>query len=227
MARVRIWDLPLRVFHWTLLVCVTGAFISVNIGGNAMVWHGRFGLAVAGLLAFRLVWGFAGSTYARFSSFVRGPAAIKAYLRGEWQGIGHNPLGALSVLAMLATLSAQVATGLFSNDDIAYQGYLYALVNSDVSTRVTGAHKLFEPVLIVLIIAHLGAIAFYTRFKKENLVRPMVIGWKEMTMGESAHGGGLVAFILAASIAAAMVYAASGLWLPEPSPVPSHSTPVW
>ena len=227
MVRVRIWDLPLRVFHWTLLVCVAGAFISVNIGGNGMVWHGRFGLTVAGLLAFRLVWGFAGSTYARFSSFVRGPAVIKAYLRGEWHGLGHNPLGALSVLAMLATLSAQVATGLFSNDDIAYQGYLYALVGSDLSATITGVHKLFEPVLILLIIAHLGAIAYYTRVKKENLVQPMVVGWKEVTAGKSASGGGLVAFIVAASIAAATAYAASGSWLPEPPPVGQQSTPAW
>jgi cytochrome b len=227
MARVRIWDLPLRLFHWTLLICVAGAFISVNIGGNAMVWHGRFGLTVAGLLAFRLVWGFAGSTYARFSSFVRGPAVIKAYLRGEWHGLGHNPLGALSVLAMLATLTAQVMTGLFSNDDIAYQGYLYALVGSDLSARLTGVHKLFEPVLILLIIAHLGAIVFYTRVKKENLVRPMVVGWKEVTTGEAASGGGLAAFIVAVSIAAIMVFAASGLWLPEPPPVAAQSTPAW
>lgn len=226
MAKVRIWDLPLRVFHWTLLVCVAGAFISVNIGGNAMVWHGRFGLTVVGLLAFRLVWGFAGSTYARFASFVRGPAVIKAYLRGEWHGLGHNPLGALSVLAMLATLSAQVVTGLFANDDIAYQGYLYALVDSDLSARLTAVHKLFEPVLILLIVAHLGAIAFYTRVKKENLLRPMVVGWKE-TIGESARGGGLVAFIVAASIAAATAYAASGLWLPAPPTAVEQATPTW
>ncbi len=85
-----------------------------------MVWHGRFGLTVVGLLAFRLVWGFLGSTYARFSQFVRGPNAIKAYLRGQWQGEGHNPLGALSVLAMMATLLLLVLTGLFANDDICF-----------------------------------------------------------------------------------------------------------
>jgi cytochrome b len=227
MARVRIWDLPLRVFHWTLLVCVAGAFISVNIGGNAMVWHGRFGLTVAGLLAFRLVWGFAGSTYARFSSFVRGPAVIKAYLRGEWHGLGHNPLGALSVLAMLATLSAQVATGLFSNDDIAYQGYLYALVGSDLSATITGVHKLFEPVLILLIIAHLGAIAYYTRVKKENLVQPMVVGWKETETGEPSRGGGGLALLVALAVGLASAYGASGVWLPERSVVPAQATPNW
>jgi cytochrome b len=227
MARVPVWDLPLRLFHWALFICVTGAFISVNIGGNAMVWHGRFGLTMVGLLVFRLVWGFAGSTYARFSSFVRGPSVIRAYLRGEWHGLGHNPLGALSVLAMLGTLTAQALTGLFSNDDIAFQGYLASLVSSDMSSRLTGIHTLFEPVLIVLILAHLGAIVFYTRVKKDNLVKPMIVGWKETPTGETARGGGLIACVLAISIALAAVYGASGGWMPEPVPEAPQATPAW
>ena len=109
MQRIRVWDLPTRIFHWALVACVIGSFVSVKIGGNAMVWHGRFGLTVVGLLAFRLVWGFIGSTYARFAQFVRGPRAIKDYLQGRWQGEGHNPLGALSVLAaVLAVLGYSV-----------------------------------------------------------------------------------------------------------------------
>jgi cytochrome b len=114
MQRFRLWDLPTRLFHWAAgalrdaVPCFT-----VKIGGNAMVWHGRFGLVVVGLLVFRLVWGFIGSTYARFYQFVRGPRAIIDYLQGRWQGEGHNPLGALSVLAMLGTLLLLVATGLF------------------------------------------------------------------------------------------------------------------
>ncbi|HPR06711.1 MAG TPA: cytochrome b/b6 domain-containing protein, partial [Denitromonas sp.] len=101
---ILIWDLPTRLFHWLLVVCVIGAIISTKIGGNAMLWHGRFGLAIVGLLGFRLAWGVVGSHTARFAQFVRGPATIAAYLRGQWQGIGHNPLGALSVLAMLLVL---------------------------------------------------------------------------------------------------------------------------
>jgi cytochrome b len=224
MQRIQIWDLPIRVFHWALVVCVAGAFISVNIGGNAMEWHGRFGLTVLGLLVFRIVWGFVGSTYARFSQFVRGPVTIKAYLRGEWQGEGHNPLGALSVLGLLGTLTLLVSTGLFANDDIAFEGPLYSLVGKDLSDKLVGIHRLIEPLIILLVVAHVGAIGFYARIKKQNLVKPMITGWK-VGSGETARGGGGIAFVVALLVAMGAVYAASGSWLPPP-PV-ADSTPVW
>ncbi len=215
MQRILVWDLPLRLFHWLLVVCVSGSIVSAKIGGNAMIWHGRFGLVVVGLLVFRLVWGFVGSTYARFFQFVRGPGAIVAYLRGQWHGEGHNPLGALSVLAMLGTLLLLVATGLFANDDIAFEGPLYALVGKDLSDRVVGIHRLVEPLIILLLVAHLAAIAFYVRIKKETLIMPMITGQK-VGAGETAKGGGVVAFCVALAIALAVAYGASGVWLPEP-----------
>lgn len=217
MQRFRVWDLPTRVFHWALALCVFGSFITAKVGGNAMVWHGRFGVTVAGLLAFRLVWGFIGSTHARFVQFVRGPAAIKAYLRGQWRGAGHNPLGALSVLAMLGVLALLVATGLFANDDIAFEGPLYALVGKEFSDRVAGIHRLIEPLVILLVLAHLGAIFYYVRIKKESLVRPMITGEK-LGAGETATGGGAMAFCVALAIALAAAYGASGVWLPPPPP---------
>jgi cytochrome b len=228
MTRVQVWDLPLRLFHWLLAAAVATAFISAEVGGNAMVWHGRAGLAVIGLLAFRIVWGFVGSTYARFVTFVRGPMAIRAYLKGEWDELGHNPIGALSVLALLTLLAAEAATGLFANDDISYQGYLYPLVGADLSGRLTGIHKLFEPALITLVALHLGAIAFYMRVKKRNLVQPMITGWTNAnSVTESPRGGGIVAFVAAAVIAASAVYAASGALLPHPPPAATVETPAF
>ncbi len=224
MQRILVWDLPLRLFHWLLVVCVTGSFISAKIGGNAMVWHGRFGLVVVGLLVFRLVWGFVGSTYARFFQFVRGPAAIVVYLRGQWHGEGHNPLGALSVLAMLGTLLLLVSTGLFANDDIAFEGPLYALVGKDLSDRVVGIHRLVEPLIILLVVAHLAAIAFYVRIKKETLIMPMVTGEK-VGAGDTAKGGGAIAFVVALILALAAVYGASGVWIQAPPPPAANSTP--
>lgn len=224
MQRIRVWDLPTRLFHWALVACVIGAFVSVQIGGNVMVWHGRFGLAVLGLLVFRIVWGFVGSTYARFGQFVRGPAAIKAYLRGEWQGEGHNPLGALSVLALLGTLALLVATGLFANDDIAFEGPLFSLVGKDVSDRLVGIHRLIEPLIILLVVAHLAAIAYYVRVKKQALVMPMITGWK-VGAGETARGGGILAFVVALIVAAGVVFAASGALLPPPPPPPAGTAP--
>jgi cytochrome b len=192
-----------------------------------MVWHGRFGLGVLGLLVFRIVWGFVGSTYARFTQFVRGPSAIKAYLRGDWKGEGHNPLGALSVLGLLGILSLLVATGLFANDDIAFEGPLYSLVGKDLSDRIVGIHRLIEPVIILLVIAHLGAIMFYAHVKKDNLVKPMVRGWKESEHGEDARGGGAVALVVALLIAGAAVAAASGRFLPAPPPPPPAAAPAF
>ena len=226
MRRMKLWDLPTRVFHWCLAACVIGSLITQQIGGGAMVWHGRIGLAVLGLLVFRIVWGFVGSTYARFGQFVRGPAAIKGYLRGEWKGVGHNPLGALSVLALLCTLALLVATGVFANDDIAFEGPLYALVGKDFSDRMAGIHRLIEPLILLLVFAHLAAIVFYARVKKQTLVRPMITGWKEGTESESARGGGPVAFVFALVIAIGAVYGASGAWISSPPPS-SSAAPAW
>ena len=226
--RIRVWDLPLRIFHWLLVAAVVTVFIAAKVGGNAMVWHGRAGLLIIGLLVFRIVWGLVGTTHARFASFVRGPATIRAYLKGEWLGPGHNPVGALSVLAMLGLLSVQAATGLFANDDVAFEGYLYPLVSAAASERITGVHKLLEPVLILLVLLHLGAIAFYTRIKKESLVLPMITGGKEVPMATPAsRGGGLFAFILATLIAAGVAYAAAGQLLPPPPPAAAVDTPAF
>jgi cytochrome b len=225
MRRYLVWDLPTRIFHWALVVCVVGSFVSVKIGGNAMDWHGRFGVTIVGLLAFRLVWGIAGSTYARFAQFVRGPGTIKAYLQGRWQGEGHNPLGALSVLAMLGTFVLLVMTGLFANDDIAFEGPLYALVGKDFSDRMAGIHRLIEPLTILLVLAHIGAIVYYVRAKKETLIMPMITG-ERVGAGEPAKGGGIAAFCVALAVALAAAYGASGAWIPAP-PVVATETPAW
>lgn len=225
--RARVWDLPTRLFHWLLVACVVGAFVTAKIGGAAMVWHGRLGLAILGLLSFRIVWGFVGSTYARFAQFVRGPAAIRVYLKGNWQGQGHNPFGALSVLALLGVLSLQAATGLFANDDIAFEGYLYPLVGNELSGKITAIHHLLEKALMLLVALHIGAIAFYARVKKHNLVKPMLTGWADGKPCESARGGGAVAFIIAALIALAAVWAASGALLPPPPPPPATEAPAF
>lgn len=224
--QVRVWDLPTRLFHWSLVVLVVATFIATKSGGNAMVWHGRFGLAILGLLVFRIVWGFVGSTYARFTQFVRGPAGIRAYLAGQWHELGHNPLGTLSVLAMLGVLLLQVASGLFANDDIAFAGYLVPLISNATSGDITGIHRLLENVLLLLVAAHVGAIVYYASVKKRNLLRPMLTGWDKGTPEQSAAGGGTAAFIAAVLIAAAVVWIASGALLPPP-PVASSSAPTW
>lgn len=225
--RIRLWDLPTRIFHWGLVLCMVAALVTGQIGGGLIEWHGRIGLAVVGLIVFRLVWGIVGSTYARFLHFFPTPGNIKAYLRGEWQGEGHNPLGALAVFGLLGLVSIQAATGLFSNDDIAFTGPLFDLVGRDLSNRITGIHHLASNLLIALVALHVAAIVFYVRARQQNLVKPMITGWKE-GHGESASGGGIVALIIALVLAVGAVYGASGAWLPEPSPPPpAAETPSW
>lgn len=230
IRKLRVWDLPTRIFHWTLLVLVVAAFVTGLVGGNLIEWHGRAGIAITGLLAFRLVWGFVGSTYARFADFVPGPAHIWAHLRGQWDGLGHNPFGALSVLALLLVLAFQVLSGLVSNDDIAFEGPLHALTSKDTSDWLTGLHRQNFWTLIVLVALHVAAILYYLQAKKDNLVKPMITGVKEVAdpAARPAQGGGAVAFVLALAVAVAAVWAASGgLLPPPPPPPPSQPVPAW
>lgn len=226
--RIRLWDLPTRLFHWLLVLSVSAAIISAQIGGNLIEWHGKIGLFIVGLITFRLLWGLLGSTYARFAQFFPSPAKVKIYLRGEWRALGHNPLGAFSVFGLLGLLAFQAISGLFSNDDITFYGPLFDLVSKNMSNKLTNLHQLASNLLYVLIALHLAAIAFYGHVKKDNLIKPMITGWKESEQGESAQGGGLVALIVALVIAGAAVYAASGAWLPAPPPPPpAAETPNW
>ena len=225
---VRVWDLPTRLFHWLLVVAVIAMIVTGKIGGNLMDWHGRIGVLLAGLLAFRLAWGALGSTYARFASFFPTPGRVLAYLRGEWRGLGHNPLGALSVFGLLGLLLLQLGTGLAGNDDIAFRGPLYELADKGLSDRLTGLHKILANALVALVALHVAAIVFYARVRKDNLVRPMITGRKENTGGEPARGGGPVALAIALLVAGAAVYGASGAWLPPPPPaLPASTTPAW
>ena len=155
--KVRIWDLPTRVFHWLLAACVIGAFVTIKAGGLWTEYHMLFGYAVLGLILFRIVWGFVGSSHARFARFVRGPRTIAAYLRGTMPRTpGHNPLGALSVIAMILLLGYQAVTGLFANDDIFTEGPLAGLVGKDLSDRLTGLHKLDELPILILVGLHVS-----------------------------------------------------------------------
>ena len=181
MKSIHVWDLPLRLFHWALVALVIAAVVSAKLGGNALDWHVRFGLATLALLIFRLLWGFIGGTHAKFSNFIRGPKTIWAYLKGlADKPLGHNPMGALSVIAILLVLFTQAITGLFSNDDILTEGPLYALVSKDTSDYLTHLHTLNQYVMYGLLALHVGAILYYRLFKKENLVRPMLTGRKQV-----------------------------------------------
>lgn len=211
---IRLWDLPLRMFHWSLVLAVSTAIVTGEIGGDWMVLHGKAGLTIVGLVVFRLVWGLVGSTHARFVNFVPTWSKLRAYVKGQWRGVGHNPLGAFSVLALLGLLAAQVTTGLFSSDDISFNGPLFNLIDETLANRLGGLHKQFANILLWLMGLHVVAIVFYLLFKRDNLVKPMVTGWKEVdaeaVQTAPVTKGGAVAFSVAVLTALIAVYVASG-----------------
>lgn len=182
MYTVRVWDLPTRLFHWLLTLCVVGLVISANVGGNWMNWHLRLGYAVLTLLLFRFIWGLLGGHWSRFANFIYAPRTVLAYLRGQGSPehtVGHNPLGSFSVFALLAILFAQVGSGLFSDDEIAFTGPLVALVSGDTVNLATSYHRNVGKFMVIALVAlHLLAIAFYKLVKKQDLVRPMIVGDK-------------------------------------------------
>lgn len=229
---IRLWDLPLRLFHWLLAVSVTGALITGWLGGNLMPWHGRLGLLVLGLLAFRLLWGFWGSTYARWGCIIRAPFSLARYLRGQWHRAGHNPMGSVSVLALLGLLAFQVSSGLVANDDIAFQGPLYRLLEAETSSTLTGLHRQAQWLLVGLISLHVLAIVFY-RLKGKALVPAMITGkaQREHPEQQSAQGGAWWSALIAVVLAAALVWTvqAAETWLAPTAPAntPAASTPDW
>ncbi|MBU6143133.1 MAG: cytochrome b/b6 domain-containing protein [Betaproteobacteria bacterium] len=184
--KIRVWDLPTRIFHWLLAACIVALLVSGKIGGEAMVWHARFGMLALALIVFRLVWGVLGPRYARFAQFVKGPAAIIDEIRGTARlRPGHNPLGALSVLAMLLAIGTQAGLGLFSSDDIAFDGPLARHVSDVVVDFATRWHLRLQWIVIGLVILHLAAIAWHQKIRKHNLLQPMVSGDQQVE-GENA-----------------------------------------
>jgi cytochrome b len=182
-TEVKVWDAWVRLFHWLLVVLVMVLFVTGNIGGNWLEWHKLAGFTVLGLVIFRVIWGFAGSHHARFTSFVRGPGTVIGYMKAMLSGnaerhLGHNPMGALSVVALLLVLGVQAVTGLFANDDIMLEGPYASLVSKATSDFVTKIHHINSKILIALAVLHMLAIGYYFFAKKENLVKAMVTGRK-------------------------------------------------
>jgi cytochrome b len=187
LEKVRIWDLPTRLFHWALVLCLVFSVVTAKIGGNAMQWHMRSGCTVLALLAFRILWGVVGGRWSRFSSFIYGPAALLRYLRrrpplpGEQFEAGHNPLGALSIWAMLLWLLLQIASGLVADDEIATTGPLNRFVAEHTAAVATGYHTtLGQWGLYVLTAMHVGAIVYYARRRGRDLLTPMFSGDKRL-----------------------------------------------
>jgi cytochrome b len=181
----QVWDLPVRVFHWSLVLAVIAAFVTNKLGVRYFKYHVWAGYAVIVLVAFRLIWGLVGTRHARFWNFLRGPSETLAYARDLVAGKdqhypGHNPMGALMVLTLLGALATQSILGLFGNDEIFNVGPLNGYVSKDVSLVLTSIHRKLFYWLAGAVALHVLAVVAHKIFKNENLVRAMITGRKPL-----------------------------------------------
>jgi cytochrome b len=174
--RVRVWDVPTRLVHWLLVLLVGFSWWTAET--SRMEWHRWSGCTLLGLVIFRIYWGLAGSSTAKFSRFVRGPGVIAGYLKGGWTVVpGHNPLGALSVIALLLLLATQVLLGLFAVDvDGIESGPLSSYVSFETGRAAASWHEDVFNVLLALILLHIAAVIYYVLARKEALIAAMVHG---------------------------------------------------
>ncbi len=221
-----VWDLPLRLVHWAIALCFAGSWITAEAGFEWTELHFRLGYTTLGLVLFRVVWGFVGPTHARFLNFVRGPAAILSYLRGTSSASvtqsypGHNPLGALSVLALLTALLFQATSGLFISDDIFYAGPYNPVVSSATAGQLANLHHLNFRLLQCLVALHLLAIGWYYWRRKQNLVKPMLTGRKRIPHAAAIQHSQLVKALCVA--AAVVAFVAWLLLTAPPAPIADY-----
>lgn len=216
-VRVALWDLPTRIVHWSLVVLIPFSWWSAE--NHDLERHRWSGYAVLGLLVFRLIWGFVGSSTSRFGGFVRGPRAVLAHTRGSGEKmLGHNPLGGWSVVLMLLLLAAQVGLGLFASDDDGIEtGPLNHLVSYAAAEQITELHELLFNGLVALIAVHVAAILYYLFIRRENLIGPMVRGSKLLNAEPALRP--TIARPLTAIIVAVIAFAVMA-WVSKGAPLP-------
>ncbi|MBY6242241.1 cytochrome b/b6 domain-containing protein [Methylosinus sp. Sm6] len=213
-----VWDLPVRLVHWSLVISFVGAFITNKLGVAWFDWHVRFGYGVLALVAFRILWGFFGTKHARFASFVTPLGETLRYLRRLARGAptayaGHNPLGALMVVALLLGLGAQAGLGLFSDDEIFNAGPFAGLIGKETSLALTSLHARGFYLLAAAVAAHVAAVLAHVFIKRDNLVRAMITGRKAAhkvpAQDEIAHSRLVAAMALVLVVAAVFAVASS------------------
>jgi cytochrome b len=210
-----VWDGFVRVFHWSLVLLFAISVASGKVGGEWIVWHMRSGYAILALVTFRLIWGFVGGEYARYMSFLTGPVRAMKFAKGllgksHEHVIGHNPVGGWMVVLLLLLLATQGVLGLFSNDEIATTGPLARYVSEATSITLMGRHRLIGDALLVLVGIHIAAVLFHLFVKKENLVRAMFSGNKDLpphlaSEARAAHKASLPLGFVVLSVAIAAV----------------------
>lgn len=222
-AKTLVWDIPIRCVHWAFVILISAMWWTAE--SHEMALHKQLGMVFLGLLFFRILWGILGSSTARFTSFVRGPATVLAYLKGAHskdEAVGHNPLGGWSVLALLGLMLMQIALGLVAQDvDGLESGPLNHLVSYDVAEAAREWHEALFNALLVLISVHVGAIIFYRVVKKDNLVAPMISGRKSLRQAAAAPRMGSIWAAIVCAVGAALLT----WWIWRGAPLSGHEMP--
>ncbi|MCG9711351.1 cytochrome b/b6 domain-containing protein [Shewanella insulae] len=206
LVKIKVWDLPTRLFHWSMIALLGGLWWSAEVG--EMQWHQVFAYGLLILIGFRILWGLVGSETSRFSHFVKSPTQVLAYVRQpERRSIGHNPLGGYMVVAMILVLVAQLTTGLFATDEIFTEGPLYSYVSSELAGTLTWLHKQNFNLLLLLAALHILAVIWHG-IKGDKLVGAMITGYKSVShesVIEFKFRSGLVALTLVGVLAGLVV----------------------
>jgi cytochrome b len=214
---VAVWDWPVRVVHWVMVALVMVLLATGLSGGSAvMVWHMRAGEALLALVLFRILWGFAGSENARFSSFVRGPRAVMRHLRSLFRPphqlhATHNPAGGWMVVALLVVLLLQCGLGLFTHDDVMTEGPLVGLVSEDLSDVLGALHRRGWWLVAGLASVHILAVVLLLLVRDDNLIYPMFSGTKSLPQGTANPSGATASTARALALLALCAFAVG--WL--------------
>jgi cytochrome b len=220
MKEKLVWDIPVRLFHWLLVLCLFGQWLTAEVLEDAMDIHFNIGYFTLGLIIFRLIWGFVGTKYAKFSSFIAGPNSMLAYLKSviskqHTLSVGHNSVGGLILPAVIILVGLQAISGLFTSDDIVYSGPYYDSANTDLQKYMQWLHHNIFDILLAIIGLHLVAIGWYLVFLKHNLIGPMLNGKKVVSQQQGIEHSQLIKAILIMCLVAIFVY-----WLVEVNPPP-------
>ena len=213
-----LWDLPIRLFHWSLALSILASWITINVGW--LTGHLISGITVLVLIAFRIVWGFVGSTTARFISFVTWPWIAARYLlrslgdEHQYHG-GHNPAGGYMVIALLLILITQVTTGLFSNNDLGFAGPLADTVSKDDSDSATIVHAIIFDFILLMVWLHVLAVFYYALVKRDSILNAMITGRKPLSQLPSSYEFHATCYIYAlASLVVCSIVVLGYLFLP-------------
>ena len=222
-----VWDLPLRLFHWLLVLSMIASYTTAKLGFDWMQWHFYLGYWTVGLVVFRILWGFFGPRHARFGSFIHRPSAVWLYLKGmskrtSPRTIGHNPVGGLMVLLMLLLVAVQATTGLFTTDDVVWAGPYNAAVSSSTASTLSTIHSINFNIILGVVGLHISAILFYALYKRQNLVVPMLHGHLPAALvpeHEAINSSQLIKALVVSALAACFVY-----WLLAHAPMAVDNT---